>query len=357
MRGSKVISAGAISIATLLALARAEAATADGGAGAVEAVALPEQAACTIRALNWLRTLRLELAPGVPYVEIDSSDAADVVVPIAGAPMRVGVKLRRRNVILAGLVPAAAVPLRAARSFTVGEVFLPMPSTELHWTDATAGELGVEVRLQDSTLKVVKGVARRLRTRRPCGDLALEAGASFKAYEAVGGRGLDGDGRLKTSGPVPISATPGAAPLVRLVPSRELSEAITVLRREPEWTRIGVLLDDVILFGWVPESFVLPPPPKKGRDVSGFGQLGLAGIGPFETKDTAFRCTRDVRLLAEAGGQRRAVGTVEAGAAMEVAPGDGEFAFLTVDGLKPVKGAKFLVRRTELEGCKNAPAP
>jgi hypothetical protein len=357
MKKSAVIWSAAVAAAAWFAAAPGEARAADGGAGALETIALPEQLACSVRGTHVWRKLQLELAPGIPYTELGGADAADVLVPVSSAPAPVGLRIRTGKLALEGLLPAAALPLRARESFVIGEVFLTTAATELHWTDAAPGELGIEVRLEASTVKAVKGVEPRLRARLRCGAVALQTGWPFDHFRAIGGSGLNAKGRLKAPGPVPISATAGGPPLVRLVPSRALSEAMTVLERAPGWTRIGVALADVILFGWTPASFVSPPPPEKeGGMVSGMGGLGLSGVGPSKMK-TSFTCDHDIRLVAEAGKQRRIVGAIAAGAEMEAQPMDVDFAFLTVSGLRPVKGAKFLVRRAELEGCTNAPAP
>jgi hypothetical protein len=128
---------------------------------------------------------------------------------------------------------------------------------------------------------------------------------------------------------------------------------MVVMERRPGWTRIGVEFTDLAVIGWVPAASVLPPP-NKIEDTDVLGGLGLAGSA--STLTTAITCDHDVRLVAQAGKLRRMVGTLLAGAQMETAPADPGFARVTLDEVKPVNGAKLLVRRADLDGCRAAPS-
>src|SRR5262249_45226434 len=134
------------------ALARA----ADGGAGALEAVALPAPPACTFSKKSWYDTVRLEVAPGIPYAEGAHLDEIEVTWPVATAPARVGVKAKVGRVTLEGLAAADQIPLRTLRSFVLGLVFLP-PAVAFHWTEATVGEVEIEYTLSSSAMKVLDG--------------------------------------------------------------------------------------------------------------------------------------------------------------------------------------------------------
>jgi hypothetical protein len=202
-------------------------------------------------------------------------------------------------------------------------------------------------------MKEVTGVDRRLRARRRCDDLGLEA-VTFDAHDAVGGEGLKEDARLKPGAPVPVSVIPGGPPVARLIPRRSVSEATSVMERQRGWTRISAILsDDLYLVGWVPAASVRPPPKTSEMgEVYGAGGLGLAGTGQHELK-RPFACDHDIPLAAEAKGQRRMVGTLGAGVRMEnAAPAGPDWVVIRIDGLLPATGARFLVRGADIEGCK-----
>lgn len=323
---------------------------ADGGAGALEAVALPAPVACTFSGTRTWQTVQLELAPGIPFTILRTYDAIELSVPVATAPASVGVKVKKGRISLESLAPPDAIPLRTKRSFVLGQLFLPQHYSRFGWTDAEEGEIGIEFKLGSSAPKEVAGVDRRLRARRRCDDLVLDQ-AKFDEYEAAGGPGLNERARLKPGAPVPVSLTPGGPPAARLIPRPQVSETTTVMERRPGWTRINVLVDDLILFGWVPAASLRPPPKfDKIGDAYGVGGLGLALKGPPRGKP--FTCNHDVPLIAEAKGQRRVVGTIGAGVRLEdLAPDASEFAVMHVDGLDPSKGAQFLARRADIEGC------
>jgi len=126
---------------------------------------------------------------------------------------------------------------------------------------------------------------------------------------------------------------------------------MVVMERQPGWTRIGVEFTDLTVVGWAPSASVLPPP-NRIEDTNDIGGLGLSGSGSTLTKP--FTCGHDVRLVAQAGKLRRIVGTLGAGVPMEAAPADAEFARVTLDEVKPHKGAKLLVPRAELQGCSGS---
>jgi len=332
---------------------------ADGGAGALEAVALPAPVACTFTAKSHAQDVRLELAPGVPYTELGGFDALELSVPVAPAPAPVGVKVQLKpkggEISLEGLAAPAAIPLRPRRSFVLGQLFLPSGWSEFHWAEAAAGEVEIELTLPPSVMKQVKDVDRRLRARRRCDDLGIE-GANYDAYEAAGGHGLNESARLKPGAPVPVASTPGGPPIARLIPRPSLSESTFVMERRDGWTRINVSLNrDLDLVGWVPDASLRPPPKtSKIGEAYGVGGLGLVGTGPPRWV-RPFTCDHDVPLIAEAMGQRRMVGTLGAGVRMEdLPPGSLEFAVMHVDELIPSKGARFLARRADIEGCTPA---
>src|SRR5512144_1636688 len=159
----------ACALACVLAVHRPAGAT-DGGRDAAPPVEWPTPAACAFRAKAMWRDLSLELAPGVPYVEVHAYDAIEVSVPIATVPALAGVKVQKGRITLAGLVPAAKMPLHPARPFVIGDLFLVTPWSELRWASAADGEIEAEVTLAAATVKSVGGVPRRLRARRACGD-------------------------------------------------------------------------------------------------------------------------------------------------------------------------------------------
>ena len=336
--------------AAVFTIDRAGARAADGRTDTLKPVALPAPVACTFRAKEMSAEIRLELAPGVPYLELDRFDEIEMSIPVAAAPARVGVKLKKGRISLEGLVPPAMTWLQSQRPLLLGQVFVPSTWFVFHWADAAAGEIEIEATLTPATLKEVTGVDRRLRARLRCDELGLEAG-KFEELDAVGGKGLNEDARLRPGAPVPVSVTPGGPPVARLIPRRAVSEATTVMERRPGWTRINAILaDDLYLVGWVPAASVRPPP-KVPEIASIFGR-DPPRVGEGELQ-RPFACDHDIPLAAEAKAQRRLVGTLGAGVRMEeTGPAAAGMVIVRIDGLPPAKGARFLVRRADIEGCK-----
>ncbi len=205
------------------------------------------------------------------------------------------------------------------------------------------------MQLPEAMLESVAGAAPLQRTSRSCADIGLDPDAAFDPFEPVGGRGLAAGTRFKTREAVDLSPTPNALRIAALVPNRKISEATTVLARTPGWARIGVSFEHVILAGWVPAASLGPaqkPPKESARSHRPSRILGLTTL-----MKRPIACDHDVDLIAEAGGQRRVVGTIGAGVAMETKPADAEVAAVRVYPIEASAGARFLVRRADVDGC------
>jgi hypothetical protein len=339
-----------LALAIALSSASAVARATESGPRAPEPVALPQQAACTLRAKRVTSEVRLELAPGIPYAAVTGVQAIEVLLPVADAPAPVGVKLKRGRFALEGLVAAGAIPLHPRRALVVADVLATTPLSTLRWTDATASDIGVELALSDDIRKMLDGFAAPLRARLECADLDLES-RSFDMFRAIGLNGRGVEGRFDLSARVPLSLKPGGPPVLTVVADSAVPESPRVFARKPGWARIALTRNEVAIFGWVPAAFVLRPV-KGGEaaDIYDIGGLGLSGLGTPRLKATV-SCNHDVPLVAEAGGQRRLVGTIGAGVAIQLLSDDAAYVPVRFEGLDPVEGARFLVERTAFARC------
>ena len=119
-------------------------------------------------------------------------------------------------------------------------------------------DVGLELTLSPPVLDAVKGVARTLRMRRPCDDLAIGAGMRFDALDGIGGRGIHEAASLASKRPIPLAVRPNGPARARLVARAQVFDELSVVAREAGWARIAVEAGDVLLVGWVQSAFVAP---------------------------------------------------------------------------------------------------
>jgi hypothetical protein len=328
-------------------------ATEAGRSERVEEIAAPSRVACRFTETRWRAPVRLELAPGVPYAEIRGSDSIEIALPVGTSAASIGVKVKRGAFTLTGLAAGDAWPLHPKRALTIAEVFLSGPLTDLRWTDAAPGEIGIEPVLGDDDRQLIKEAPRPLRARQRCEDLGLLV-SGFDVFDAAGP--AQRRGRLKAASTVPVSATPGGTPRVRLAAPRSAPQPVYVMERKGTWSRIAVSIGELLLVGWVPASSVGPAMPR--RLVAGVGGAEFVAErdretagGPPSRLESPWACNHDVPLVAEAGGQRRIVGTVARGTPMQVLPDGSDLAVVKFRDLAATAGAAFRIRREDFDGC------
>jgi hypothetical protein len=329
-------------------------------------VALPAgPAGCTLRATKPRDTVTLEIASGVPYARVAEIGSLEVKLPVGRDAPPAGVQLEVGNVRLRGLAAPSGLAIYPARPFVINEVLLPGPGSRLRWGDVAADRVAVALELAKESRGDVRDVKGPLRTTRPCADLRLTGRASFDSYAAVGGRGADHVAGLKSSAPVPISAQPRGPTLAKLVVSRRASlNEVTVIDEDAAgWTRIGrPAAGDLLVVGWVKQA-KLGKPPARDTTFALFGETGGKRAGSADAEALPappFACAKELPLVAEVGQQRRTVGTIGSGVRMRASPADADhvaivFADRAEMNVRPVSGARLLVRRSDFDGCPGFP--
>jgi hypothetical protein len=336
--------------------------------GLPEALVLPGQGGCTLRAAKSSAGVTLEIAPGVPYARVGQSSSIEVNLPIGRNAPAAGVAVAAGNVKLTGLATPAALALYAARPFVVGEVIVPGPNSRLRWGEVGPDRVEVEVELGKEIRSEFRDMKGPLRTWRTCGDLRLTSRGTFDSYDALGGRGFDHAAGLRSSGPVPIAAQPNGPPLAKLVPSRKaaLNEVTVIDEDEAGWSRIArPATGDLLVVGWVKQK-QLGKPPVRDTTMAAFGagtfKPGAAGGAAVDAAQI-YACAKEIPLVAEAGPQRRTVGTVGGGVHLRTtATMDPDFVAVqfpdgAASSVTPFKGTRLLLRRADVVGCPGFSAP
>ena len=338
------------------------------GGGLPEALVLPAQAGCTLRAAKSSAGVTLEIAPGVPYARVAQLGSIEVTLPIGRDAPAAGVVATAGNVKLKGLATPASLALYPARPFVVGEVVVPGPHSRLRWSEVAADRVAVEVELAKEIRAEFRDVKGALRTSRPCADLRLTSLGSFDSYDAFGGRGFDHAAGLRSSSPVPIAAQPNGPPLAKLVPSRKaaLNEVTIIDEDEAGWSRIArPTTGDLLVVGWVKQK-QLGKPPVRETTMAAFGagafKPGASGGAAVDAAQI-YACAKEIPLVAEAGAQRRTVGSIGGGVHLRTtATADPEFVAVqfpdgAASSVTPFKGTRLLVRRADVAGCPGFSAP
>jgi len=325
------------------------------------ALVLPGPSGCTLRAAKSGSGATLEIAPGVPYARIGQVESIEVTLPIAADAPAAGVQATVGNVRLRGFATSPGLAIYPARPFVVGAVLAPGPQTRLRWGAIARDRAEVEIELARESRTEVRELKGPLRVWRPCADLRLTSRGSFDSYAAFGGRGYDLAAGLKPSTPVPISAQPNGPALAKLVVNRKaaLNEVTVIDEDEAGWSRIArPTTGDLLVVGWV-KQVRLGKPPARDTTFASFSAAGTrpgAPTGASADPAPVFACGKEIPLVAEAGTQRRTVGSIGSGVHLRTTAADADFVAVQFpDGaaaaLTPLKGARLLVRRADVAGC------
>jgi hypothetical protein len=328
---------------------------------------LPGPAGCTLRAARSGAGVTLELAPGAPYARVAQLQSIEVTLPIGRDAPAAGVSVVVGNVKLKGLATPPGLALYPARPFIVGEVMAPGPHSRLRWGEVAADHVAVEVELAKESRTEVRDLKGPLRASRPCADLRLTSLANFDSYDAFGGRGNDLAAGLRSSSPVPIAAQPNGPTLGKLVPSRKaaLNEVTVIDEDRAGWSRIArPAAGDLLVVGWVKQTRLGRPPTRDTAFASfgaGAGKPAAPGGAAAEGPES-FACAQEIAVVAEVGGQRRTVGTIGGGVHLRTTAADADFVAVqfpdgAASAVTPLKGARLLVRRADVQGCPGFSAP
>jgi hypothetical protein len=300
--------------------------------------------ACELGAGAVVRRFEIALAPlGRPFAEVTRARTATVRLGSDGA---MAVTLDAGGVTLSGFVDPAATPLYATEPLVLAGAVVP-----LGWTGLTFLGLsteGVQIALgPDALPSFVSGLDEApARGTAACSSLSLVPGrfpvGSALPTRPIGAAMLVGEAVL-------LSAEPAAEPALTLWPDPDAPPVVHLLARVPGRARIGWVLAETVVFGWVDGAHItdteaLPPAPLPSAGV----RLEHSVRAP-----TRLSCPTSVPVLAEVDGEARFIGHVEAGKVMGVEMNDAEGFLLGVEGaaFHPYSYSELRVRAADLLPC------
>jgi hypothetical protein len=332
---------------------------------------VPQSVACTLRANDWpYESVEdpgkghyfLRFASSMrPFAQVLRGTHVSLVLPIGEASAGGTLSLDADGVTLRGIFAADEMPLYPASAFVLSGVFVPNEERRLEWRSGKAGTLVVA---WDAGPKV-HATTGELSGERPCADLSLGAvRIEPKAIDqATGGPSSDEPAppwKWLRVGKVPLASTPDGAAIVEIDSTEPpndtlLVHPVRVMAAGKDRTRIALSAFGGTLFGWVPTAR-LRSAAREFVDLQHDSSF-ITAAGP--PKAGAFiACSREMPLVAEVDGERRHVGSVHAGGALEKVgdhSGWTEIAFRD-PGIAAAPGAVFLVREADLVGCGPARA-
>ena len=313
---------------------------------AAPAIDGPAVVACLLRAPRWhprsgpipLRFSRT----GRPYGLLSYGTDAALRIAADTSPDDPILDLDAGGVVLRARVDARAFALHAARPFVIADALIPQFAAAFTWSRAVPGALTLTLGLP-VTLKTMKPTT----FDRPCADVGFVA-QSFQPLAALGGSGLDRAAGLPPGRPVRLRATPGGPTTVELRPGKGDDLTVTVLEQSQGNSRIAWWTGDVVAFGWMASSALVPAPS------SGSGMGTGIGLGSIGTVGGAVRCDHEVLLVVEVDGERRTVGRIKPGTHLVTGQHVGEYQRVTLAGVhaQPAPEAVWLVKRAALVGCR-----
>src|SRR5262245_46510959 len=209
------------------------------GQAQVPPIGLSTPVACTFRDSDRWLELKLGFALDAPYVRIRKQLVrTEVDLPSSSQPEAVRVRVQARGVRLAGIAPARDFPLGPARAFVIDGIFVPGPMARFHLRTASASRAEVALEVQG-----VRGVQSPLRFARPCEDFKLW-GSDFDPLDALGGRGIGEEAKLRAGKRIPLATQPSVAPVAELLPD-EVHAGVDVLARDGDRSRIAWPVEQV----------------------------------------------------------------------------------------------------------------
>ncbi|MDC3957611.1 hypothetical protein [Polyangium jinanense] len=311
-------------------------------------VALDAPVACAFEAAQWsgaADVTNLALLPdATPFARIRGG-AARLSIPV-GPVGDTLLRIRDQGVTVEGHTPASASVLRANVPIVMNGFAIPTIFAHLGWSTAEGQSLTVT----HPDAEELEVLDPPLRATRPCGDVGLE-GDSFSAEDAVPGGGEAKRKEVKIilpGSPVPLSLEPKGKPVARITLST--ATHVSVFESRGGMSRISLPVDTLYVFGWVKTSDLKP-----SRSLTGYGSGGGRGgirHPPFVVKER-LRCEHDVPLVAEAGGERRTVGSIGKNTTLEILDRTKDEARVRVwtRVIHMAESTSFLVRSVDISGC------
>lgn len=352
----KTSTASAIDLASGPEVAADAAGQAPGGAAAPAprapqvalAVPIPANVACTLTSSEWVAPGgSVELATqagGEPFARGHVGGDVTLWLP-AGKPSSPTMELSHGGLTVRGMVPKAAVVLRPAAPFEVGDFLIPKPEAKLSWQGGSGGrlEIGLAVPAQLRTKR-----AEEL-AERPCADLALRE-TSFDVLKGKGGAPTR-RARL-VDHHVSLTATPQGQPgAVFLGDSR--SRTVSVLETSGKKTRIAYDAGAAMVVGWVDTRALLD---QLGSYRSSAPRVTFGAPSNESTASERRFCAEDLPLYAERAGAHDTIGRILEGTTIHVEERAAEWSRVSVltSRILPGKDVRFTVKTAQLDGCAEA---
>jgi len=280
-----------------------------------------------------------------------------LTLPVALASAGGSVSLDAGGVTVNGHLEAAEMPLYPAAPFIMSGVFVPNSERRLRLRSARPGFITVAA----APLHRVDTLGRELTAERDCKDIALhpvtlEDAAVDRLIQAP-------PPTTKLARPWPwlrrgsalLSPLPDADSFVVVEVFEPRDDSLTVhppriLAREKGKTRVALRTFGGVLFGWI-ESDRLTTSSEEYLDLS-HDAFSILSPPPY-VPGHFFECKHDAPFIAEAGGQRRVVGTIVAGTRFERKRSVAGFTEIRLhdSAIVPAAGASFWSREADLADC------
>lgn len=310
---------------------------------------LPEPTACVLETTRWRGVkgvTSLHFREGGPVFAQIAAGKARLHLPLGLAAKGAGLEIADESLAVRGHLAGADVWLNAARAIVMGQAVIPHARSRLVWISAEPGVVTVAFTPADGVTLAQSPLVANV----PCDALGFNL-ASFNTHLAIpdlrpGKRGL-----LRLNQVVPLSVSPGTAPVASLTARSGRDAEITVMETAGKNARIAWNRDDALVFGWVPASGLRVP--TTPESLSSHGTGSGAGFGRSVHPISTVVCSDDVPLVAEAGGERSSVGRILAGAEINRMDAGVEETEVVVHsgGISFPAGVKLRVRTELLKGC------
>lgn len=312
-------------------------------------IELPDLAACVLEAKRWrgvTGVTALRFREGGPVFAQIAAGKARLHLPAGLAAKGAGLEIADELLAVRGYLAGADVWLNAARAIVMGEALIPHERARLVWTSTEPGVVTVAF----TPAAGVTLAQPPLIAKVPCEALGFEL-APFNARLAIPDLKPGKRGVLRVNQAVPLSVSPGAAPVASLTARPGQDAEITLMETAGQNARILWDRGDAVVFGWVPASGLQVP--KTPAALSSYGTGSGSGFGRSVHPISTVVCKDDVPLVAEAGGERFQVGRILAGATIHRMDSGVEETLVVVPSgvISFPSEVKLRVRTERLKGC------
>jgi hypothetical protein len=236
---------------------------------------------------------------------------AQLHLPIGTAAAGAGIEVEDVGLVLRGIISGNAFTLRPAKPVVLGGFVVPSSFADLVWAESREREVSVTYHAGPG----VEPIQAPLSAKLPC-DAVTADFSRFEQEDAVGDVKNAKDGLLRTGRAIDLSIDPGGPAVARLRAKDDQDAAVKVIGTSGASKRILWWRDSALVFGWVASADVRTP-----QKVVGYGYGTGRGSGVLEKSFRVIdlvRCDQDVTVIADAEGQRAAVGFIRAGTIIEI---------------------------------------